>query len=491
MFKIIDWIIFLGYLAVVFGIGIWFARKQESNEEYFVGGRRMNWLAVGISLFATAFSSISFLAYPREAAFESFQFMVAILFIPLVITPLLWFLFVPLYIRLGVLSVYEYLEIRFHPGLRKLGTLLFAGYAVGWMGSMLYAVGLIMQVVLDLSDTGLTWTLIGVGIFATLYTSLGGVKAVVWTDVLQTLVLGGGTVVVFFLALGQVEGGWDAMIQIGAEHNKFQMFNLEPDLMERGTFYAACAFGLFMYLPGYTTSQVTAQRYVSMSSLAEARRALALHAVVVTLVVVMFFFLGATLFAYYSQHGGLPDLPKEKQDQILPLFVVHVLPQVGLTGLLVAGLFAAAMSTIDSGINSLTAVVVCDWLSGRNPSVRFSRLLCAAFGVTIVGAALVAPALGSNVIGMITGVAGTFLGLLLGLFLLGMFFRRANTGGAVLGFLAGVVCFAVVRTTTPVPHWWYGAFTIFPTLIVGLAASHLFAAPRPEQLEGLVRKPRT
>ena len=225
-----------------------------------------------------------------------------------------------------------------------------------------------------------------------------------------------------------------------------------------------------------------------MSSLSEARRALALHALVVTLVVLMFFFLGATLFAYYWQHGGMPDLPKEKQDQILPLFVVHVLPQVGLPGLLVAGLFAAAMSTIDSGINSLTAVVVCDWLAGRNPSVRFSRLLCAAFGVAIVGAALAAPMLGTNVIGMITGVAGTFLGLLLGLFLLGMFVRRANTGGAILGFAAGTACFIAIRTLTNVPHWWYGAFTTFPTLIVGWGASYFFPAPRPAQLEGLVQK---
>jgi len=475
----IDLIVFLGYLAVVFGVGLWFARKQESNEEYFVGGRNMNWFAVGISLFATAFSSISFVAYPREAAYESFQFFVAVLFIPLVITPLLWWLFVPLYVGLGVTSVYEYLEIRFHSGLRKLGTLLFAGYAIGWMGSMLYAVGLIMQVVLDLSDTGLMWTLVGVGLFATVYTSLGGMKAVIWTDVLQTLVLGGGTAVVFVLALGQVDGGWGAVARIGLAHDKFQMFNFQPNLAERGTFYAACAFGLFMYLPGYTTSQVTAQRYVCMSSLSEARRALALHAVVVTLVVLLFFLLGATLFAYYSQHGGLPKLPDDRQDQIMPLFVVNVLRQAGLTGLVVAGLFAAAMSTIDSGINSLTAVVVCDWLSGRNPGVQLSRVLCALFGIAVVGAALVVPLTATNVIGMITTVASTFLGLLLGLFLLGMFFRRANTGGAVLGLLAGIASLAVVLTATSIPHWWYGAFTSLPTLGVGWAASHLFPPPQP------------
>jgi SSS family transporter len=486
MTNSIDWTIFFGYLVVIFGLGLWFARRQHDNEDYFVGGRRMNWVAVGVSLFATAFSSISFVAYPREAAYESFQFFVAILFIPLVITPLLWWLFVPLFVRLRVISVYEYLEIRFHRGLRKLGTVLFAGYAIGWMATMLYAVGLIMQAVLGLSDAGLVWTLVGVGLFATLYTSLGGVKAVIWTDVLQTVVLGGGMAIVFLLALGQIDGGWQTVLELGRQHDKFQLFNLDLNLTERGTFLSACAFGLFMYLPGYTTSQVTVQRYVCMSSLAEARRALFLHAVVVTLVVLLFFFLGVAIFAYYHQAGGLPDLPKQKQDQVMPLFVATVLPQIGLTGLLVAGLFAAAMSTIDSGINSLTAVVVCDWLSGRNLGVAFSRMLCAVFGICVIGAALVVPHLAKNVIGMITTVASTFLGLLLGLFLLGMLIRRANTGGALIGLAAGVASLTVVVTQTTIPLWWYGAFTCFPTLLIGWMASFLFPAPSPQQREGLV-----
>jgi len=263
---------------------------------------------------------------------------------------------------------------------------------------------------------------------------------------------------------------------------------MDFDLADRGTFYSACAFGLFMYLPGYTASQVTAQRYVSMSSLGEARRALLLHAVVVTLTVLLFFFVGSTLFAYYHQAGGFPDLPKEKQDQILPIFVVTVLPQVGLTGLLVAGLFAAAMSTIDSGINSLTAVVVYDWLSGRRIGVGFSRLLCALFGLSVIGAALLVPCLAKNVIGMITTVASTFLGLLLGVFLLGMFARRANTAGAFAGLAAGVVSLAIVLPTD-IPLWWYGAFTCFPVILVGLPVSCLFHPPRAEQLEGLVFRP--
>jgi SSS family transporter len=404
----------------------------------------------------------------------------------LVITPLLWRLFVPMYVRLGVTSVYEYLELRFNRPIRRLGTVLFAGYAIGWMGSMLYAVGLIVQAVLGLTEAQLTWTLVAVGLFAMLYTVLGGIQAVIWTDVLQTVTLGGGMLVVLFLALGHVDGGWAAVVQLGTEHGRLEMFNMKLDLADRSTFYSACAFGLFMYLPGYTTSQVTAQRYVCMPSLAHARRALAIHAVTITLACLLFFLVGATLFAYYQQHGGLPDLPENKQDQIMPLFVTTVLGQVGLVGLLVAGLFAAAMSTIDSGINSLTAVVAYDWLSGRELRVAYSRLLCGAFGVLVIGAALVVPYLASNVIGMITTIASTFLGLLLGVYLLGFLVPRANAAGASWGLVAGAGTLAAVLLGTDVPHWWYGAFTCFPALLVGWLASYAYDPPRAEQMRGVV-----
>ncbi len=482
----IDWTIFGGYLLLVFALGLWFMRGQRTSDDYFVGGRKMSWWAVGVSLFATAFSSISFVAYPREAAYQGFQFFVAILFIPLIITPLLWWLFVPTYVRLRVTSVYEYLEIRFNRPMRRLGTILFACYAIGWMGSMLYAVGLIVQVVLGLSDAQLVWTLVAVGTFAMLYTVLGGIQAVIWTDVLQTVTLGGGMLVILLLALGQVDGGLAAVVQLGSQHGRFQMFNMELNLAERSTFYAACAFGLFMYLPGYTTSQVTAQRYVCMPSLRHARRALVIHAVAITLVCLLFFLVGATLFAYYQQQGGLPELPEKKQDQIMPLFVTTELGQVGLVGLLVAGLFAAAMSTIDSGINSLTAVVVYDWLSGRDLRVLYSRLLCGAFGIAVIGAALVVPCLGPNVIGMITTIAGTFLGLLLGVFLLGLLVPRANAPGALVGLVAGAAVLAVVLVWTKVPHWWYGAFTCLPAFFVGWLASYAFSPPPPEKMRGVV-----
>lgn len=483
----LDGLIFCGYLTVVFAVGLYFAPGQRSNEDYFVGGRRMNWAAVGISLFATAFSSLSFVMLPREAAYADYHLLLTLLFIPLVITPVLWWVFVPLFLRLGVTSVYEYLEVRFHPVLRRLGTLLFAGYAIGWMGSMLYATGLILQAVLGLSSTQLSWTLVGLGALAVAYTAAGGVKAVIWTDVLQAATLGGAVLAVFLLALQRVDGGWAGVWRLGMEHHKFRMFHFTLDLSERQSFLTACAYALFMYLPGYTVSQVTVQRYLCVSGVGEARRSLLVNAVVVTLVSVLFFAMGTTIFAYYHQPGGSGFPAIDKQDQILPYFVATELPSWGLTGLVLAGLFAAVMSTIDSGINSMASVVAYDWLAGRQLPVAASRWLSVLFGAAIVGAALLAPALGEHVIEIIARIAGTFLGLLLGLFLLGMLSSRANTLGAAVGLAAGAGSLLAIMLWTEVPHWWYGLFACVPILAVGTLASRAAAPPRADQLRGVLR----
>jgi SSS family transporter len=495
----IDWCIFVSYLGVIFALGVWFARGQRNNEDYFVGGRRMNWFAVGVSLFATAFSSLSFVALPRAGAFDDYHLLVTYLCIPLIITPVLWWVFVPVYQRLGVTSVYEYLEIRFHRPLRRLGTVLFALYAIGWMGSMVYATGLILKSALHLSAEQFTWTLIAVGLFATLYTVLGGIRAVIWTDVLQAATLGGGMVVVLLLALRQIDGGLATVCRLGIEHNKLQMFDMNWSMSVNNTFPAALALGLFVYLPGYTTSQITVQRYLCVDGLADARRALLINAGVATVVAVLFFFAGTTLFAFYHQAGGQGFPVLEKQDQIMPHFVLNELSRAGLSGVLLAGLFAAVMSTIDSGINSLTAVVVYDWLGGRRVRVWISRLLCGLLGIAVIGAALLAPYLGEDVINIISRIAGSFLGLLLGVYLLGMLVPRANTAGVWIGLVAGTLSLAWVYagffagklnldwawTRTDIAAWWYGAFTCLPVFVCGWLGSFLFRPPQAEQLRGL------
>ena len=388
--MILDISICAAYLLFVFALGIWFARGQHDNEDYFVGGRRMHWLPIGLSIFAGTFSALSFVGLPRESAYDDYQFFLAILFIPLVVTPIVCWLFLPLYFRLQLTSCYEYLELRFHRGVRLLASGLYAFYTIGWMGNMLVAVGKILQEVMRLSDTQLAWMLIAVGLFATLYTTIGGVKAVVWTDTLQAFALGIGMLVVLVTAVSKIDGGWWAIWSIGLEHDKFKLVHIDwswSGIVKKTNVLSICATGFFVYLAGHAVHFTAVQRYVSMPSIVAARKSLVVNGVMVVAVCLVFFLVGSALFAYYQQtgdvaYGELQDAGKE--DQLLPRFITTVIPQFGLAGLLLAGLFAAAMSSIDSGINSLTATVVCDWLAGRHPRLWVSRLLCAGFGLAAV-----------------------------------------------------------------------------------------------------------
>lgn len=491
--SLIDWCVCIAYLTVVFGLAIRSAKGQQNNEDYFVGGRSMNWTVVGISMFATSFSSISFLGLPQRGAYQDFSFYLTILFIPFVITPILWWVFVPMFVRLKVSSGYEYLGRRFGLPARLIGSGLYCLYALGWMGTMLYAVALTLKTVMGLTPAQYYLVLIGIGAFATLYTVMGGLKAVIWTDVLQAVVLGGAILTVMLLAVGRIDGGWSSFWSIASEHNKFKMFHLNPRLLTRENFtggntvFTAAAFALFMYLPGYAVSQNMIQRYVCAGTLAAGRSMAVLSAVINAALGLLFLLVGTAMFAFYSQPGGtgLPSAGAElaSQDQILPYFVSTQFPGLGLIGLILAGLFAAAMSTIDSGINGVTSVIVYDWLSGKELPLKVSRILTMVLGVIVIGAAIFVPFIDNRVIDIIMVIAGTCLGMLLAIYLLGMLTRRANLAGVLIGITAGLACFLFVLVYTNIPKWWYGAFAMFPTFIIGAMASLFFRRPPESALK--------
>ncbi len=482
----LDWFVCGGYLLLVVALGLWFAREQHDNEDYFVGGRRMHWLPIGLSIFAGTFSSLSFVGLPREAAYDDYHLYLGILYIPLVVMPIVGWLFLPLFFRMRVTSAYEYLERRFDRSVRLLGATLFALYTIGWMGNLLVAVGKILQVVLNLSDRQLILALITVGVFATFYTTLGGVKAVVWTNALQALALGGGMLAVLLLAVGKVAGGWPEVWRVGSEAGRLEMFRMELNF-EGGNFFAASAFGFFVYLAGHAAHFTAVQRYVSMPTMRDARWSLVVNGVMVAGVCLIFFLVGTALFAFYQQSGDpiFEQLREEQRgDQLLPYFVLHEIPSYGLTGLLLAGLFAAAMSSVDSGINSLTASAVCDWFEGRPLGLWVSRLLTVMFGVGAIVVALILDRIGGPVFHMIMTIAGTLLGLLLGVFLLGMLSPRSTTGGAWIGVTVGFASLLIAKWSG-MSFWWDGACTTVSTLLAGLFASLLFPPPAARQLEGL------
>lgn len=505
--ALIDWIICGGYLAIVIGLGIYFSNKQKNNDDYFLGGRNMHWLPVGLSLFATTFSSNSFVGLPAEGAFGDYHQLLAIFFIPFVVIPITCIWFIPFYKGLGFTSLYEYLEHRFSRGVRLAASVIFMTYSAGWMGTMLLAVSRILDVVVKTDFAGQTILIIViVGLLATLYTAMGGVKAVIWTDTIQAFALCGGMFFLFGLLIGKIDGGWTAFTTIGNEAHKFDMFRTDGGLAQRNVF-SACAYGFFVYLGGQLASYGAFQRYVTVDSVKEARRALIIKGAFTFLSCTMFFLVGSALFVFYQHPMHVEvfnDLAEGKtRDQLLPHFVINFAGGYGMVGLILAGVFAAAMSSLDSGINSMSASFVTDWKNGQELGTTANRVLTVIFGVTVTSIACGLSLINSPVFNILLAIAGATLGLLLAVLMMGMLLPRVNTLGAVSGLIAGCVVFLLIRVALPrlsetgleklgmlaglkANTWWDGLFTTVPTVVVGVLASYCASPPSKKQLDGFL-----
>ena len=506
----IDWIICGGYLSLIVGLGFYFSNKQSNNDEYFFGGRKMHWMPVGLSLFAATVSSNSFVGLPAEGAFGNYHQLLAISLIPFVVIPITCIWFIPFYKRLGFLSIYEYLEKRFARPVRLFASIIFLGYMAGWMGTMLLAVAKILNVVLETQSTGHTVAIIViVGALATLYTAVGGVKAVIWTDTIQGFALFGGMLFLFFLLIGRIDGGLATFFEAGSNAGKFEAFRTDGGLAERNVF-SACAYGFFVYLGGQLANYAAYQRYVAVDTVQDARRALIVKGVFTFFSCSLFFLVGTALFVFYQQadvatfnalsEGGA-------KDQLLPHFVIHHATGFGMTGMILAGLFAAAMSSMDTGINSMTATVVQDWQNGRELGIRTNRLLTLAFGAAVTVMACGLSLIESPVFDILISISGATLGLLFAVLMLGMLVPRTTTVGAISGLVFGLAVFGFVRFLIPnldeetLKHfgalaglksntWWDGMLTTLSTFGVGALVSYFTARPSEEQLRGLLLFPR-
>ncbi len=502
----IDWVICGCYLALVIGLGLFFSNKQKDNDDFFLGGRNMHWLPVGLSLFATTFSSNSFVGLPAEGAYRDYHQLLAIFFIPFVVIPITCIWFIPFYKGLGFVSLYEYLERRFSRPIRLMASLIFMLYSAGWMGTMLLAVSRILDVVLDTQSIIQTLSVIAVvGLLATIYTAIGGVKAVIWTDTIQAFALFGGMVFLLSLLVSKIDGGFSTFLATGTANDKFEMFRIDGGLGERNLF-SACAYGFFVYMGGQLASYGAFQRYVTVDTVGEARRALVIKGLFTLFSCTLFFMVGTALYVYYQQsHVEIYEQlgSGRGRDQLLPHFVINFAGGYGMTGLILAGLFAAAMSSLDSGINSMTATLVTDWFRGKELGTRINRSLTAAFGFGVTGIACLLAMIDSPVFDILLSIAGATLGLLLAVMMLGMLVPRVNTTGVLAGLASGLFVFALVRLgLTRLDDqqlanlgslaglkdntWWDGLLTTVTAIVVGIAASFLSPAPRSEQLNGLL-----
>lgn len=485
--QVIDWTICLLYLGIVFALGLRFVGKQSTNDDFFVAGKTMHWLPVGLSLFATQFSSNSFVGLPAEAAFQDYHLLLAIWFIPLVIAPLACIYFVPFYRRLRLTSVHEYLEKRFSRGVRLTASAAFMAYSAGWMGSMLVASGKILQPILGLEDGNMFLVFLGLGTVATVYSALGGVRAVIWTDTLQAFALGGGMLFLLTIVINQIDGGWTGMIQAAWEQRKFAMFRLDGGFSSPNLF-SACAFGFFVYLAGEIAYFTSVQRFASVPTARDAQRAVILKGVFIAFSCTLFFVVGTSLFVFYSQSA--PSILVEfadgkRKDQLLPHFVLNYSGGFGMVGLLLAGLFAAAMSSLDSSINSMTASVVNDWLDGREVGAVVNRSFTVVFGALAVTIACLLQTINLPIFNILMSITGASLGVVLAVLLLGMLVDRSNSVGAYFAFASGLAGFAITRTFH-LQNWWDGAFVTLFGFLGGFAGMYFGRPPTEKQLRDLM-----
>lgn len=492
--SMLDWAICGVYLGLVLALGFYFSKTEDSNDEFFHGGKSMHWLPVGLSLFATTFSSNSFVGLPAEGAFRDYHQLLAILFIPFIVIPITCKWFIPLYKSWKFDSLYEYFEQRFNRKLRLLASCVFMFYSAGWMASMLLAVARVLGEVLETSSSVDEATIILiVGVLATGYTAMGGVKAVIWTDTIQAFALGGGMVFLLWSLIGDIDGGWTTFVEIAGQNDKMNMSSTSGGWGERNLF-SACAYGFFIYMGGQLATYGSYQRYITVNTVKDAQFSLGVKGVFTLISCTLFFFVGTALYVFYQQAPETAQIfdaysDGATKDKLLPNYVMNFMEGKGITGLLLAGLFAAAMSSLDSGINSMTATLVTDWYKGRDMGRGTNRKLTLIFGVAVTGAGCLMAFINAPVFDILLSVAGATLGLLLSILMVGLFLPQATSVGATAGMFAGLIvylfirifigelasddlveglgAFGEIRNNT----WWDGMFTTCTSAIVAVIVS--------------------
>lgn len=486
-FTLLDYGVFGAYLFLTAAIGLWFARGQRNLDEYFLAGRSMGSVVVSMTILASLFSGITFLAAPGEAyANGPLFYLVNLGFF--VATPITTIVFLRFYYNARFFTAYQYLEERFSVQLRTLASASFIVRILLWLAAATYAPALALE---HVTGMPLWFTILCTGIVTTIYTTFGGMRAVIWTDVMQLVVLLGGQMVILLVALSRVPGGMAQVIELGQQGGRLDL-SLSADPTVRVTLWGLLIGAAFVHLVQMATDQVSVQRYLTATSLKVAQRALWLKLWLVLPVTAVFYGSGLVLYAFYQVHGDpLAAGTITKADQILPYFVINELPH-GLPGLFIAAIFAASMSTISAGINSLTSASLIDFYQrlwrkpdlSENNQLRIARVLTVAYGAAVILLAFLVERLGT-LLEATNKVISLVGGPLIGIFLLGMLVPRSTARGALVGWIAGLGLTLWVCFGTDVSFLWYALIGSFVTMVVGYIVSRFDRPPTDAQLEGL------
>lgn len=481
--AVLDLVIVVAYLLGTILLGLWFSRRQRDVRAYFVGNREVAWWLVLLSIVATETSTVTFLSAPGLSFNPNggnLTFL-QLTFGYLLGRILVAWLLLPQYMQGELFSAYQLLRKRFDSRVQRVASTIFLGTRTVADGLRLLLTGLLLN---QFTDWGIVVSIVAMGAATILYTYLGGMQAVLWTDVVQFAVYIVGAVLAALVIVDMLPGGIAELLRVPETARKLQVFNFDTNPTLAYTLWAGMLGGAFFSMASHGADQIMVQRYLCSRSLGHARVALVLSGVVVMLQFLLFLLIGVGLFALVN--GGLLELPQGiDNDEVFGFFIVNHLP-VGLVGLIVAAVLAAAMSTLSSSLNSSAGAFIADFYRPLRPAreeshyLVVSRLMTLIWGLAQISVALGAYWIGSqrSIIDQVLAVAGFTTGLVLGLFLLGSMKRPVHSTAALIGLACGFLTVLAVWLPgvfeNPILAWpWFAPVGSLTTVSVALLVNRM------------------
>lgn len=474
--QALDYAVMAVYAAAVLGIGFWANRRQKDTEDYFLGGRRLPWWAVGISLVATSFSSASLIGgtgFGFSNGLGYLQWQIGDLIAVVIVCAL----FMPFYARLKLTTAYEYLEVRFGRVARVVASLLFLCQTAVRAAILVYAPALALQAVVGWSVEA---SIVVSAVAAVVYSAFGGITAVVWTDCIQFAVIVIAVIATLAVVGSDIPGGLEAAWEYAGAHDRLEAVTVSADMKSPFNLLGAVVPYMVLALALFGTGQQAVQRYLSCKDLRSARRAALTGWLAGTIALGVTLALGVCLFAWTKLSAPGEAFTVGKGDQVLPRFLVERMP-AGLAGLMLAAIFAAAMSSMDSAIHSMSTCFLVDIVRKRDLLV--ARLTTVGIGIIATIGALVASGTETSLLETMATWLIYFAGPLLGLFLIGMTTKRPTERAALIGVGAGAILVAVLfwnRASLPFHKLWIGPFSLLVTYVTGAGLAPLLPGGRDD-----------
>ncbi len=491
--QTIDLIIIFGYLIGITAFGIWFSGRQETTEDYFVGSRSVPWWAIAMSIVATETSTITFVSVPGIAFAKggNFQFL-QLVFGYMLGRIVISLIFIPLYFKGELQTVYQLLGERFGSRVKMLASALFVIMRNIADGIRLLLTAIVLAAVYISFNPGsdpttiIIGSIILLGFVMIVFTFYGGMEAVIWVEVVQLVIYIGGAVAAAVVLLQNIDGGFSNVLALGEQFDKFSVFDFGWDITKTYTFWAGLFGGCFLTMSTHGTDQYLVQRYLCTSKPSSASLALLTSGAVVLGQFIGFLFIGVLLFAFYApfdalEYGqagvagsGVPaTFPFAKGDQVFPNFITGHMP-AGLSGLVVAAIFAAALS---SSLNSIAATFVNDLYKPFAKDKSDKHLVTAAGRLTVVigiiqiAAAIIFMRSGESALALALSVASLINGPILGVFLVGAFLKNAREIHALIGMLASISLMLYILLSTKIAWTWYALIGSTVTFTIAFLAS--------------------